>query len=387
VTRVTNSCRWLTAAIVCAQFFFASVALAGNDTIPCAIRWDAFDTGLSNSINKDVTRTLSPAIYWSRAPWYSVPNGANSMIIDGDIQAIMDQEIRYAHDAGLTCWVYLWYGVNHPMQNAWRLHQASSIKNEVNWAQMLPFGAIHGPGGFSQLTPEIISYMRQQNYQRVVNDRPLWFLFDDGGYKTELPGYWGNNPAEFATALLRFRAAVQAAGLPNPYIVMLDGGADGNAATAASLGADAVSNYIPDFGAEARAKPWAKVAASISSYWKRLGSSASAHGIKVVPIAATGWDTRPRKQNVVSWEVATRPPNEDLSVYDVLPTPRELTVELQSSVSYVTNNPKIADSKVVLIYAWDECDEGGNCLIPHYNPAAPGVPDTRILNAFRDVHW
>jgi hypothetical protein len=75
------------------------------------------------------------------------------MIIDGDIQAIMDQEIRYAHDAGLTCWVYLWYGVNHPMQNAWRLHQASSIKNEVNWAQMLPFGAIHGPGGFSQLTP------------------------------------------------------------------------------------------------------------------------------------------------------------------------------------------------------------------------------------------
>jgi hypothetical protein len=351
--------------------------------IPCAIRWDAVDTGLGNPINSEITRTLSPAKFWSRAPWYAKPSDADGILIDGNSQAIMDQEITYARDAGLTCWVYLWYGAADPMQNAWRLHQSSSLKNDVNWAQMEQFGNLKGRRNFISQTPAIISYMKQSNYQTVLSGRPLWFLYaDDYSYASHLAD-WGNDPANFASALATFRAAAEAAGLPNPYIVMVNG----NAAVAASLGADAVSSYIPDFGPPAPAKPWAKVVASISSYWSKLGSGASAAGIHTVPIVATGWDTRPRKLHIVSWETSIRKPGEDPNVYDVLPTPSQFVAELQDAVKYVAAHPGVAASKVILIYAWDECDEGGNCLIPHYDPAKPSVPDTSILDAFRSVNW
>jgi hypothetical protein len=360
-----------------------SSASASNRTIPCAIRWDAVDTGVGNSINSDITRTLSPVRYWSRAPWYATPDGPNSLRIDGNSQAIMDQEITYAHDAGLTCWVYLWYGATHPMQNAWRLHQSSAIRNDVNWAQMEQFGNLLGSADFSAKTPLIISYMEQKNYQTVLDGRPLWFLYADSNFARQLADHWGNHTANFAAAVAAFRGAVKAAGVANPYIVMVNG----NASVAASLGVDAVSSYIPDFGPPATAKPWPTVAASIASYWSRLGSAAAAAGIQTVPVAATGWDTRPRKEHIVSWEASIRKPHEDLGVYDVLPTPAQLAAELQNAVSFVIANPRLVASKLILIYAWDECDEGGNCLIPHYDPAHPGVPDTSILDAFKTVRW
>jgi hypothetical protein len=368
---------------IASLFVFVPLAYASNGTIPCAIRWDAVDTGVGNSINRSITRTLSPARFWSRAPWYAVPKGPNSIKIDGDSQAIMDQEITYAHDAGLTCWAYLWYGESNVMQNAWHLQQTSSIKNEVNWVQMEQFGNLLGSSDFASQTPTIISYMQQSNYQTVLSGRPLWFLYADGSYATQLSTYWGNNTANFATALATFRSAVQAAGLPNPYIVMVNG----SATTAANLGADAVSNYIPNFGAPAIANPWSNVESAIEAYWTSLGNGANTRGIQTVPIAATGWDTRPRKQHIVNWAAIGGKPYAGLNVYNVLPTPAEFTTELQNVVSYVTSNPSVTDSKVILIYAWDECDEGGNCLIPHYNPSAPSVPDTSILDAFKAVIW
>jgi hypothetical protein len=269
------------------------------------------------------------------------------------------------------------------MENAWNLQQTSSIKNEVNWAQMQSFENFTGASSLSAQTPTIISYFEQSNYQTVLSGRPLWFLYDNGDYATYVYDYWGNNSANVSTAISTFRASVEAAGLPDPYIVMVDG----NATIAAAVGADAVSNYIPNFGTAAIANPWSNVASSISAYWTTLGNAAATAGIQTIPIAATGWDTRPRKENIVDWEAVGGKPYAGLNVYDVLPTPSQFTTELQNAVSYVDANPSLDPSQVILIYAWDECDEGGNCLIPHYNPSAPNTPDTSMLNALQAVSW
>jgi hypothetical protein len=382
---MARSTVWTTsaaAAIVCLMQATTPTA-AGTRTIPCAIRWDAVDTGIGNPIDAEITRTLAPRKFWSRAPWYTKPDGAGGLVIDGDSQAIMDQEIAYARDAGLTCWVYLWYGADNPMQNAWHLHQSSAHKNDVNWAQMEQFGNLRGPDDFRAKTPATIGYMKQRNYQTVLAGRPLWFVYADFGYARQLADFWGRDPKNFAAELASFRKAIEAAGLPNPYVVMVNG----DASAAASLGADAVSAYVPDFGPQAAAKPWPKTATAIASFWTKLGHAASVAGIQTVPVAATGWDTRPRIEHVVSWETAIRKPGADPNVYDVLPTAEQFAAELQDAVSYVVANPGVAASKVILIYAWDECDEGGNCLIPHYDPARPDAPDTAILDAFRSVKW
>lgn len=371
------------AVFISAAFVLPGISFAGsNGTIPCAIRWDAFDTGVTNSIDKSVERTLGPSQYWWRAPWYSIPLGPNSILIDGNSQAIMDQEITYAHNAGLTCWAFLWYSATDPMQNAWHLYESSSLNNEVNWVQMEQFGNLHGSADFASQTPTIISYMKQSNYQTVLSGRPLWFLYDDS-YSTSLKNYWGNNPSNVAAAIATFRVQVEAAGLPNPYIVWMGW----TTSNAAAIGTDAVSNYIPNFGVAAIANPWVNVNNTIEAYWSSLAASASSYGMQTIPITATGWDTRPRKQNIVNWGAIGGKPYAGLNVYNVLPTPAQLTSEFQDAVSYVSANPTLAASKVILIYAWDECDEGGNCLIPHYNPLNPGVPDLSILNAFQAVNW
>ena len=371
------------ALLACSMILILGPSYVSAATIPCAIRWDAFDTGTTNTIDKSVSRTLSPPQFWYRAPWYAVPEGPNSLLINGDSQSTMDQEITYAHKAGLTCWVYLWYGATDPMQNAWNLQQTSSIKNEVNWAQMESFENFYGASSVTAATPAIISYFQQSNYQTVLGGRPLWFLYDDGSYSTYVHDFWGGSSASVASAISTFRSSVEAAGLQDPYIVMVNG----NAAIAAAVGADAVSNYIPNFGTAAIANPWFNVDSSIEAYWASLGSSAAANGIQTVPIAATGWDTRPRKENIVDWEAVGGKPYAGLDVYDVLPTPSQFTSELQDAVTYVDSNPTLVPSQVILIYAWDECDEGGNCLIPHYNPSSPSTPDISTLNAFSAVNW
>ena len=95
------------------------------------------------------------------------------------------------------------------------------------------------------------------------------------------------------------------------------------------------------------------------AYWRTLAAA----GVPIVPIAMVGWDTRARRAHPVPWErsESTAPPN--LRQYYVLPEPAELGAHLQAAVDYIGRNARACPSQLLLIYSWDECDEGGG-LIP-----------------------
>jgi len=99
----------------------------------------------------------------------------------------------------------------------------------------------------------------------------------------------------------------------------------------------------------------------------------------------TGWDQRPRLARAQKRPEASSQVAADARYnYTIQPTVTQVTAHLQSGVDYVVKHPEICPSKTLLIYSWDECDEGGNAIVPSYTPKGP---NTSIVEALRRVDW
>jgi hypothetical protein len=71
-----------------------------------AIRWDAWTGGW---VTDTMQKTLGPAKYHERLPWFAAVKGDGQMKIDGSRQVILDTEIAWAASAGLDYWAFLLY--------------------------------------------------------------------------------------------------------------------------------------------------------------------------------------------------------------------------------------------------------------------------------------
>ena len=363
----------------------ARPALAANGTIPGAIRWDAWYGGGAGSeatVNATVAQSLGPARWQFRAPWFAQPASAFANSINGNAQATMDAEIGYAASAGLKYWAYCWYGQQSPgspMQNAWALHQSSSVKANMNWCMILQFSRIGPAATWNANIAAYVSYFQQANYQTVTIAaavRPLLYVFVDD--LNHLTTDWGGSWANVQTAFNALRTAATGAGLATPYIVIMNGSATNAASYATQTSSDAISNYTA--GTVGVATPWPTFETTVEAFWASQGAT----GTPIVPICHSGWDTRTRKQTPPSFSGVQRPWF-GANVYVVPPTGAQLTTHLQAAVSYVVANPTQCPSKAIIMYSWDECDEGGNAIIPTYGTGSG--PDTGRITALQGVIW
>ena len=114
------------------------------------------------------------------------------------------------------------------------------------------------------------------------------------------------------------------------------------------------------------------------------------HGIPTVTFATAGWDTRPRIEHPVKWiKVPAVPdPTPPWSRNRCSTTsprrPAQLVKHVQEALAWTVHNPDLTPANAVIIYAWNENDEGG-WLMPTWT--AQGQPDTdriesvgRVLN-------
>jgi hypothetical protein len=107
-------------------------------------------------------------------------------------------------------------------------------------------------------------------------------------------------------------------------------------------------------------------------------------GLPLVLNCVTGWDQRPRLAKAQIRPDAPAGVADTRYNYTIQPTPSQVTAHLQLGVDYVVKHPQICPSKTLLIYSWDECDEGGNAIVPSYTPQGP---NTSIVDALRRVDW
>ncbi len=292
-----------------------------------AIRWDAWYThdGNPTSVISQVERSLSPAEYHYRTPFFGEITEDGKVIIPAYTQEVFDREMVYAADAGIDYFAYVWY--NDDMRAARDFHLTSAYANDVKMAACLDGNAI----GKDYARREITALFSQDLYMTVSGGRPLMYYFGEAG-----------NLAAIRDDINYYRQYCESVGLPVPYAVILN--VDGKSAVA--YGADASSTY-----AVGGSSTYTALAAAAKRDWNaRLRD-----GVPFVPSVTCGWSPKPRFDNPVSW--TTVPENS----WSEDATPDELYAHLTEALRYM-QGAKVSsatNSNTVLIYAWNEHDEGG----------------------------
>jgi hypothetical protein len=328
----------LAAAALCLAILTAPAATfaanAPGATIG-AIRWDAWvgdlPTGAGGHVGLEVERNLGLNQFHDRLPFYGVETGTDSVNVRQLTQAQMDADIAFAKRAGVNYWAFCYFPDGDGMSTARQLYVASAQRENLNYTYVVSMSSIP--------TATLVSEFSRGYFQKVLNGRPLLYVMINGGDTT----------TDMATYVAGVRSTAAAAGTPNPYIVLLATDSATASSFATASGADAISAYA-DGGINGAA--YSTVISKNANTWNAHRNT----GKKVVPWVTTGWDNRPRSLYPQSWN-NNQPVAANAWVQKA--TPAEIGTNLQNAINWVSSNPVYTDANTVLMYAWNEFDEGG----------------------------
>lgn len=334
-----------------------------------AIRWDAW-YGESGPV-KHTEVSLGPPKYHFRLPWFALVTGAGRVMINGDTQEILEREISYAVEAGLRYWAFVDYWDDANMGIALRRYRAAKDKQGIRYCFVEEGTRLDGIGVCAWA--RLVEHFKDSNYQTVLDGRPLLFLFGK-------PHRLGKKE------WLELGDAAVAAGIRRPYLVLMGWQPEQDVKDMESLGFDAVSAYARGGSYSMEQPSFAQQCAAIRrDRWEKC----RALGIPSVTFASAGWDTRPRNERPPPWckgvsaTPDNTPPAQQKPLIDaVTATPDELAAHLREAVDWTRHNRDINPSNAVIVYAWNENDEGG-WLIPTLG--ADGRPDDARIKALSKV--
>lgn len=342
------------AALFCAALMPTGAPTTAQPTeraLVGAIRWDAWH-GEASVVGLAVERTLGPKRWHDRLPFYGVELSETAVHARANTQAVMDREIAYARRAGLDYWAFVTYPPSVAMSEGLALYLSSARKRDIRFCLDLQAGWIGSGGtqGWPAQVERYVALMGDPQYQRVLDGRPLVFLYTgesmvgEGRFAT-----W----TEARDAMFALRRACAEAGVGSPYIVIQDWSPETARSLMERLGADAVGAYAADGGG--RGAPYRALAEHTQRWWDAFRAT----GAPVVPLATAGWDRRPRVQTALPWEK----PGGDMQLYYETPKPAELAAHVRAALRWCDAHSHAAPARAVLIYAWNEIDEGG-WLVP-----------------------
>ncbi len=303
------------------------------------IRWDGY-VGKKGTwqIGPILERTMGPERFHYRAPFFSVVTAKDSISMDGTTQEIMDQEIAYARDAGIDYWAYCYYPDGCGLELARKNHQTSKNANDIKWCAILGGSFEFEIDSVKDYSKSLVADFSRDNYQKVSGDRPLIYLLH------------GTNFTRAGLDTLRELSA--GIGLKAPYVVVMDWNADSASAVCEKLGADALSCYAT-VGKDNL--PFAEVIPPQSIvHWETYASKKD-----VVPWICTGWNSRPRMESKNPW---MKYYSDSTNCQDA--TPEDIKQFLISGIEWVQSNRSKVGANTVLVYAWNEHDEGYGAICP-----------------------
>jgi hypothetical protein len=285
-----------------------------------------------------------------------------SVNADATSQAIMDQEIQYASDAGIDYWAFDYYP-QQPLARARELYLSSTKRNLINWCAILDGNFGFGDDFWANLAV-LVARMAEPNYQKVLDGRPLVYII-------------AGATAGRVTAI---RSKAAEAGLADPYVVVTGWTAQSAAGLKTTVGADAVSRYAT--GPATAGAPYSEVIEDESALWPEYAAAAS----QVIPTVSTGWDPRDRHDYPAPW--GAQPDTSylgDDDFWSQQATPEQIATHLKSAIHWTKTHSPVTAANSVLIYAWNENLEGGWICPTLYEMRYSGRPLRldAIANALR----
>ena len=343
---------------------------AGQEACPPigAIRWDAWH-GKDGKVGLAVEQSLSPLKWHSRVPFCGRILAPNRVEIECDSPSVMDQELRYAQQAGLSFWAFLAYDEDDPMSLSYKYYRASPYKRGIHFAFIAQFPRWGGREAYAARNRRFIEAMKDPAYQRVKGNRPLLFVFK---IQEDLLQKEWRGAAGFQKAIAQLREEAIKAGVGNPFIVVMDFNPERAKRLADTFGFDAISTYATH--TDKRGAPYSELMKHDRRYWERSKRT----GASVVPIVMAGWDDRPRATSPAPWQ---RKRMDKLgAVYFAPARPDAIAAHVREAIDWTVQQAGAKGSNPIIIYAWNENDEGG-WLIPTLSEGSARVES--IGNALR----
>ncbi|HNR34865.1 MAG TPA: glycoside hydrolase family 99-like domain-containing protein [Candidatus Hydrogenedentes bacterium] len=322
-----------------------------------AIRWDGWFPG--NPWEKN----LAPKEWRYRLPFYGKIAEDGSCQVCSDSQETMDREIAHAKAGGIAYWAFCYYHPKSwPQADAynygWRRYLKSERKKDVNFCLLLQGGSHLGPAAeWAATVGEFVGHFKEPTYQRVCGDRPLLYVF---ACEHLIPHFGSPEAAGKAFALLREES--RKAGTGDPYIVAQIWTHQIQADFLDAIRFDALGAYSAQ-GGKGGKQSYADLIESNRSYWERYKAS----GREVAPTVNAGWDGRPRNYDGPWYEQGT---------------PREIAAAVKGAFDWIRANEAVSPARTVLVYAWNEHDEGG-WLCPTLEEGAARL---EAIRAMRDAY-
>ena len=320
------------------------------------IRWDGWVGNKGTwQVGPILERTLGPERFHYRAPFFSIVKGKDSISINGATQEIMDQEIAYAKDAGIDYWAYCYYPDGCGLEQARKLHQTSKHANDVKWCVIL--GGSFEFDSTKDYSKSLVADFARENYQKVLDGRPLVYLLHGSTFTK--------------AGLDKLRSMTTSSNLKTPYVVVMEWSAKGASEYCDKIGADALSCYAT-MGKDNL--PFAEFmpAHSIKT-WEQYATKKP-----VVPWVCTGWNCRPRMESPNPW---TKYYADSTNCQDA--SPKDIRDFLVSTIKWTQSNRDKAVANTILVYAWNEHDEGFGAICPTLGK--DGKPNTERLEAVKEA--
>ena len=231
-------------------------------------------------------------------------------------------------------------------------------KKDLNFCLLLQGSAHLGPTNeWDATVAQFVSLFKEPTYQRVCGGRPLVYVYSCD----KLIPHFGSAQAA-GDAFRRLRVASEKGGAGVPYLVAQIWPHLATADFLDAVGFDALGAYSAQ-GNTNSGEPYAKLVEMNRWYWDQY----KATGREVVPLVNAGWDGRPRNYPGAWYEPAT---------------PAEVADAVKGALDWNRANRDAAHAGTVLVYAWNEHDEGG-WLCPTLNP--DGTANTERLRALATV--
>ena len=294
-----------------------------------AIRWDAWyaHDGRADSVISQVERSLSPAKYHFRAPFYAEITAEGGIEIPDYTQADFDREMEYAIAAGLDYFAYVWY--DSGLRAARDFHTTSKYKKCVKLCAVLDGNAI----GKAYAREELAVLLKEDFYMTVLDGRPLMYYFGTG-----------NNYDAIGADIEYYTALCRELGLPRPFSVLMGGWPE----ESRKAGADALSRYAVSGSGGASFR-------SLTETTEKVWETQKNSGLQSVPPVTAGWHNGTRWENPVSW---CKPGADSWVEYAA---PEEIEAHLRSALRYLKKEENKASTlaNTLILYAWNEHDEGG----------------------------
>jgi len=342
---------WSTAAKLCLAF--AICAAGAAEAPPCAsvgaIRWDAWH-GAKGVPGVAVEKTLGPSRWHGRLPVCAQVVAPDSVRIACDSNEQMQLEIDQAADAGISYFAFVAYAEDDPMSLGLKAYLNAPNRRRVGFALVSEIDKWGGRSLYRPVVERFVRLMRETGYQRTPDGRPLFFLgfIRDDDIARRFGGRDGARQA-----IEELRRLARNAGLPNPYIVLMERQVARAAGLARDLGLDAVSAYaVADNSVHGGS--YRQLSSLVEQWW----TDAQASNLPLVPPVMTGWDRRPRILNPLSWERGVYSDEQMLRYYEP-PSQAELQSHLSSAMNIANRYPGAVPARTVIVYAWNEFDEGG----------------------------